>query len=130
MPRHQHTTLKTQTHKGEGGKELRFEDEVDKEQIYIHAQRDLDLLTENNRTEVIMNDSHLTIENDHFSHTRNNSHTTVDGEKRKQTGKGTWPTSRRRPFARWIGFVERLLAFLFVIFMITKFLINTTKFTF
>ncbi|MEP4466522.1 type VI secretion system tip protein TssI/VgrG, partial [Marinobacter alexandrii] len=63
LPEHKtRTTLKTQTHKGEGSNELRFEDEADKEQIYIHAQKDLDLLTEHNRTEVIRNDSHLTVE--------------------------------------------------------------------
>ncbi|MFT7339446.1 MAG: type VI secretion system secreted protein VgrG, partial [Marinobacter maritimus] len=87
LPEHKtRTTLKTQTHKGEGSNELRFEDEADKEQIYIHAQKDLDLLTENNRTEVIRNDSHLTVENDRFSHVKTNDHTTVDGEQRVKIG--------------------------------------------
>ena len=88
LPEHKtRTTLKTQTHKGEGSNELRFEDEADKEQVYIHAQKDLDLLTENNRTEVIKNDSHRTVENNDFSHIKGNAHSTVDGEKREQTGK-------------------------------------------
>ncbi|MGK0524699.1 MAG: type VI secretion system secreted protein VgrG, partial [Pseudomonadales bacterium] len=71
----------------EGSNELRFEDEADQEQIYIHAQKDLDLLTENNRTEVINNDSHLTVENDRFSHIKGSKHQTIDGEKREQIGK-------------------------------------------
>ncbi|WP_323753057.1 type VI secretion system Vgr family protein [Marinobacter sp.] len=88
LPEHKtRTTLKTKTHKGEGSNELRFEDEAGEEQIYVHAQKDLDLLTENNRTEVIKNDSHLTVENNRFSHTKGNSHHTVDGEKRELTGK-------------------------------------------
>ncbi|MGM0768541.1 MAG: type VI secretion system Vgr family protein [Pseudomonadota bacterium] len=88
LPEHKtRTTLKTQTHKGEGSNELRFEDEADQEQIYLHAQKDLDLLTENNRTEVIRNDSHRTVENDAFNHIKGNDHNTVDGEKREQTGK-------------------------------------------
>ena len=88
LPEHKtRTTLKTKTHKGEGSNELRFEDEAGEEQIYVHAQKDLDLLTENNRTEVTKNDSHLTVENNRFSHTKGNSHHTVDGEKREQTGK-------------------------------------------
>ncbi|MDV3502202.1 type VI secretion system Vgr family protein, partial [Marinobacter sp. M-5] len=88
LPEHKtRTTLKTQTHKGEGSNELRFEDEADKEQIYIHAQKDLDLLTENNRTEVIRNDSHCTVESDAFNHIKGDDHCTVDGEKREQTGK-------------------------------------------
>ncbi|MDK8464949.1 type VI secretion system tip protein VgrG [Marinobacter sp. SS13-12] len=87
LPEHKtRTTLKTQTHKGEGSNELRFEDEADKEQIFIHAQKDLDLLTENNRTEVIKNDSHRTVENNNFSHIKGNDHCTVDGEKRESVG--------------------------------------------
>ncbi|MFC7296618.1 bacteriophage T4 gp5 trimerisation domain-containing protein, partial [Marinobacter aromaticivorans] len=80
------TTLKTQTHKGEGSNELRFEDEADKEQIYVHAQKDLDLLTENNRTEVIKNDSHLSVGNDRFTHVKGSRHQTIDGEKRQTIG--------------------------------------------
>ncbi|MAO11701.1 bacteriophage T4 gp5 trimerisation domain-containing protein, partial [Marinobacter sp.] len=87
LPEHKtRTTLKTKTHKGEGSNELRFEDEADQEQIYVHAQKDLDLLTENNRTEVIKNDSHLTVENNRFSHTKGNSHHTTEGEHRESIG--------------------------------------------
>ncbi|KPP97870.1 type VI secretion system tip protein VgrG [Marinobacter sp. HL-58] len=87
LPEHKtRTTLKTQTHKGEGSNELRFEDEADKEQIYLHAQKDLDLLTENNRTEVIKNDSHLTVDNHRKAHIKGNDHCTVDGEKRESLG--------------------------------------------
>jgi len=87
LPEHKtRTTLKTQTHKGEGSNELRFEDEAAKEQIYIHAQKDLELLTENNRTEVIKNDSHLTVGNDRFSQVKANDHSTGDGEHREKIG--------------------------------------------
>ncbi|BES73437.1 hypothetical protein RE428_44550 [Marinobacter nanhaiticus D15-8W] len=88
LPEHKtRTTLKTQTHKGEGSNELRFEDEANQEQIYVHAQKDLDLLTENDRTEVIRNNSHLTVDNDRYSHIKANDHSTVDGEKREKVGK-------------------------------------------
>ncbi|KMQ75062.1 type VI secretion system Vgr family protein [Marinobacter subterrani] len=84
LPEHKtRTTLKTKTHKGEGSNELRFEDEADQEQIYVHAQKDLDLLTEHNRTEVVRNDSHLTVENNRFGHIKGNDHRTVDGEHRE-----------------------------------------------
>ncbi|WP_243411435.1 type VI secretion system Vgr family protein, partial [Marinobacter halophilus] len=87
LPEHKtRTTLKTKTHKGEGSNELRFEDEADQEQIYLHAQKDLDLLTENNRTEFIKNDSHLTVENNQFSHTKAAEHCTTDGESRVSVG--------------------------------------------
>ncbi|MFV8571594.1 bacteriophage T4 gp5 trimerization domain-containing protein, partial [Marinobacter sp. SBS5] len=41
---------------------------------------------ENNRTEVIKNDSHLTVANNRFSHTQGNSHHTTDGEHRESIG--------------------------------------------
>ncbi|WP_449285934.1 type VI secretion system Vgr family protein [Marinobacter sp. PE14] len=88
LPEHKtRTTLKTKTHKGEGSNELRFEDEAGEEQIYVHAQKDLALITENNRTEVIRNDRHLTVGNDRKAHIKGNDHATVNGEKREKTGK-------------------------------------------
>ncbi|UQG54257.1 MULTISPECIES: type VI secretion system tip protein TssI/VgrG [unclassified Marinobacter] len=81
------TVLKTQTHKGEGSNEVRFEDEAEKQQVYIHAQKNLDLLTENNRTEVIKNDSHLTVEKIRISHVKASEHETIGGGKRERTGK-------------------------------------------
>ena len=87
LPEHKtRTVLKTQTHKGEGSNELRFEDEAGQEQIYVHAQKDLDLLTEHDRTEVIRHDSHLTVENDRLGHIQANDHLTVDGERRESVG--------------------------------------------
>ena len=87
LPEHKtRTTLKTKTHKGEGSNELRFEDEADEEQIYVHAQKDLDLRTEHNRTEVIKNDSHLTVENNRFSQIKGDDHCTVGGDKRESIG--------------------------------------------
>ncbi len=87
LPEHKtRSTLKTKTHKGEGSNELRFEDEAGEEQVYVHAEKDQDLLTENNRTEVIKNDSHLALENNRFSHTKGNVHHTTDGEHRESIG--------------------------------------------
>ncbi|MBC7193289.1 MAG: type VI secretion system tip protein VgrG, partial [Marinobacter sp.] len=87
LPEHKtRTTLKTKTHKGEGSNELRFEDEAGEEQIYVHAQKDLDLLTENNRTEVVNNDSHTTVGNNRITHIKANDDLTVDGEARSFIG--------------------------------------------
>ena len=42
LPKHKtRSTFKTDTHKGRGYNELRFEDEKGEEEIYIHAQRDV-----------------------------------------------------------------------------------------
>lgn len=45
------STIKTNTSKGGGGfNEIRFEDKKDSEQIYVHAQKDMDRVVENART--------------------------------------------------------------------------------
>ncbi|PRY58287.1 hypothetical protein B0H98_1197, partial [Vreelandella songnenensis] len=78
------TVLRTQSHKAEGFNELRFEDEAGEEQIWLHAQKDLELLTLNDRTEEIQNDSHLKVHNDRISEIGNDDHHTVHGNRYTQ----------------------------------------------
>ncbi|WP_447529769.1 type VI secretion system Vgr family protein [Vreelandella sp. TE19] len=75
------TVLRTQSHKAEGFNELRFEDEAGEEQIWVHAQKDLELLTLNDRTEEIENDSFLNVKNDRISEVDHNDHHTVHGDR-------------------------------------------------
>ena len=50
LPEHKtRSTFKTNTHKGEGFNELRFEDEKSEEEIYVHAQKDMNIQVLNNR---------------------------------------------------------------------------------
>ncbi|MCL1060803.1 type VI secretion system tip protein VgrG [Shewanella benthica] len=76
------TGIKTQTHKGEGSNELRFEDECDKEEIYIHAQKDMNTLVENDQVTQIKHDQHLDVDNERFTRIKANDHLTVEGESR------------------------------------------------
>lgn len=58
--------IKTNSSKGGGGyNEFRFEDKKDKEQIYLHAQKDLTLDVLNDRFETIGHDETTTIKNAH-----------------------------------------------------------------
>ncbi|MDR5890375.1 MULTISPECIES: type VI secretion system Vgr family protein [Halomonas] len=85
LPEHKtRTVLRTQTHQGEGFNELRFEDQHDQEQIWVHAQKDLELLTENDRTEEIRRDSHLKVKRDRVTEIDRDDHHTVHGERRTQ----------------------------------------------
>ncbi|WP_025821250.1 type VI secretion system Vgr family protein [Shewanella marina] len=84
LPDHKtRTVIRTQTHQGEGFNELRFEDQAGQEEIYVHAQKDLNLLVEHDRIDHIKHDKHVTVENDRFSHIKGNEHITVDGESRE-----------------------------------------------
>ncbi|WP_275289103.1 type VI secretion system Vgr family protein [Halomonas elongata] len=86
LPEHKtRTVLRTQTHQGEGFNELRFEDQHDQEQIWLHAQKDLELLTENDRTEEIRRDSDLKIKRDRISELDRDDHLTVHGERREKS---------------------------------------------
>ena len=49
-------TLKSKTHKGEGFNELRFEDEQDQEEIYVHAQKDQNIHVNHDESRAIGND--------------------------------------------------------------------------
>ncbi|WP_016960031.1 type VI secretion system Vgr family protein, partial [Enterovibrio norvegicus] len=77
------TVLRTETHQGEGFNELRFEDQADKEEIYVHAQKDMNLLVENDRKDNIKHDLHLDVENERFSHIKVDDHLTVDGQSKE-----------------------------------------------
>ncbi|MCE9662830.1 type VI secretion system tip protein VgrG, partial [Halomonas sp. M5N1S17] len=85
LPEHKtRTVLRTQSHKGDGFNELRFEDEAEREQIWLHAQKDLELLTNNDRTEEIGNDSFLTVHNDRIGEVHADDHLTVHGQRHTQ----------------------------------------------
>lgn len=59
------STLKTNSSKGgEGFNELRFEDKKGEEQLFVHAQKDADLRTLNDRREYVGHDRSLTVERD------------------------------------------------------------------
>ncbi|MGJ0626305.1 bacteriophage T4 gp5 trimerisation domain-containing protein, partial [Xenorhabdus bovienii] len=67
------TTFKTKTHKGKGFNELRFEDAKGSEEVFIHAQKDINAHILNdethnighNRTHHIKHDAHLRIDNEY-----------------------------------------------------------------
>ena len=56
-------TIRSKTYKGSGFNELRFEDATGKEQVYIHAQKNMDTEVLNNRTTDVKVDHTETIGN-------------------------------------------------------------------
>jgi type VI secretion system secreted protein VgrG len=65
--------IKTRSTKGGGAQnynELRFEDKKDAEQIYIHAERNMDTMVENDET--------LTVDHDRTKHVKNDETNTID----------------------------------------------------
>ncbi len=59
------STIKTNSSLGgEGFNEIRFEDKKGEEQIFIHAEKDLDIRVKNDRRELVGNDRHLIVKRD------------------------------------------------------------------
>ncbi|MEI7123511.1 type VI secretion system tip protein VgrG [Pectobacterium versatile] len=83
LPAHKtRTVLRTETHQGEGFNELRFEDQAGQEEIYIHGQKDLNALIENDVVWHIKHDAHTDIDNERVTRIKANDHLTVENEKR------------------------------------------------
>ena len=86
LPEHKtRTVIRTQSHHSQGFNELSFDDKRDDERIYLHAQKNLALLTLNDRTETIKHDSHLTVDNDRVSEIHRDDHHTVHGQRFEHT---------------------------------------------
>ena len=74
LPEHKtRSTFKTRTHQGQGFNELRFEDENGHEEIFMHAQKDMNIEVLNDRAkdvghdqiEVVGNDKSIEVKGDH-----------------------------------------------------------------
>ncbi|WP_391091644.1 type VI secretion system tip protein TssI/VgrG [Vibrio sp. NH-UV-68] len=78
------TVIRSESHQGEGFNELSFEDQSQQEQVFVHAQKDLDIEVENDTTVHIKHDQHLTVDNHYFSHVKNHRNETVEGDKRNK----------------------------------------------
>ena len=57
-------TIKSQTHKGAGFNELRFEDELDRQEVFIHAEKDQNNVVKHNKTTRVGNDRDERVERD------------------------------------------------------------------
>ena len=81
------STLKSNSSKGgDGYNEIRFEDMAGQEQIFTHAQKDMDIRVENDRREWIGNDRNLIVKNDKNTLVENNAGATVYADETRLIG--------------------------------------------
>jgi type VI secretion system secreted protein VgrG len=80
LPDHKtRSTLKSNTVHGEGFNELRFEDAKDKEQVFIHGQKDMDLRIKGSYRDYVGGGRHQVTEGTHNSHVDENLYLKVLG---------------------------------------------------
>jgi len=83
------STLKTNSSKGgEGYNEIRFEDKKSSEQLFIHAQKDLDSRVENDSREWVGNERHQVVEKNSYEKIGGTLHTQVDGDHNEKVSGG------------------------------------------
>jgi len=96
LPLHKtRTTFKTKTHKGKGYNELRFEDEAGQEEIFVHAQKDQNIVVENDettkvghdRSEDVGNDEAVQIGNDRKESVGRDESLTIGQDRRETIGR-------------------------------------------
>jgi type VI secretion system secreted protein VgrG len=79
------SSIKSNSSKGGGGfNEIRFEDKKDKEQIFIHAQKDHDVRVENDLKEWIGRERHLIVTKDQLEKVEGDKHLTVMGDQNEK----------------------------------------------
>ncbi|KAB0656944.1 type VI secretion system Vgr family protein [Burkholderia diffusa] len=95
LPRHKtRMTIKSKTHKGDGFNELRFEDEKDQEEIFVHAQKDQNVHVNHDETTFVGHDRSENVEHDEtvaIGHDRketvgNDEQVTIGQDRRHQIG--------------------------------------------
>ncbi|WP_018652946.1 bacteriophage T4 gp5 trimerisation domain-containing protein, partial [Actinobacillus capsulatus] len=78
LPEHKsRMTIKSKTHKGNGFNELRFEDEKGQEEIFLHAEKDLNHIVKRNESTEVGNDRSEQVVRDENIHIGNNRRETV-----------------------------------------------------
>ena len=110
LPNHKtRTVLKTQTHKGDGSNEIRFEDEASIEQIYIHAQKDQDIVTNNIHRESVGVDQHTRIGRHKYEMITENEHRLVGKNVTEEYGQDHHQKVGRNIVQRVLGKVSRYI---------------------
>ncbi|WP_112134696.1 type VI secretion system Vgr family protein [Marinomonas primoryensis] len=81
LPEHKTKTVwRSDTHQGKGFNEISFEDQVDHEKVYLHAQKDQQEDILNDQLTQIGHDQHVNIGNDRFTEIKKDNHLTIEGE--------------------------------------------------
>jgi type VI secretion system secreted protein VgrG len=81
------STWRSSSSKGGGNSnEIRMDDTKGKEQFYVHAAYDYDMLVDHDRKETIVNESHHIVKGDHFERSKKDRHVYVDQNLNQKVG--------------------------------------------
>jgi type VI secretion system secreted protein VgrG len=69
---------------GAGFNEFRFEDKKGSEQVFMHAEKNMDIRVKNDLLEIVLNNNHQIIEKDQLEHVKGDKHDKVTGDHNEQ----------------------------------------------
>lgn len=72
---------------GEGFNEFRFEDKKGEEQIFMHAQKNMDVRVKNDSYQTIEHDKHLKVGNDEVQYVKHDRNITIDNDLVSKVGR-------------------------------------------
>ncbi len=82
------STLKSNSSKGgKGFNEIRFEDLKGSEEVFVHAQKNLDVRVKNDRKEWLGNDGHLLVKRDSLETVERDKHVQIKRDEIAETGR-------------------------------------------
>jgi len=86
LPKHKtRASFKTSsTLGGKGFNEIRIEDKKNHEQLFFHAEKDLDIRVKNDRRDAVKHDRHLIVDKNRYEHIKANSHHTIDNNQNEK----------------------------------------------
>lgn len=117
LPKHKtRSTFRTHTHDGtgtaQGFNELRFEDEKDREEIFVHAEKDMNIEVENDRSKRVERHQHEVVGVDKSIEVGGDHDETIGGNLSIAVGKNplsqTLMSKTRLLFSRAGGIMERM----------------------
>lgn len=88
-------TIKSQTHKGDGFNELRFEDELGRQEVFIHAERDQNNVVKHDESTFVGNDRSENVSRDEVLEVGRDRHATIARNERLDIGQDLLVTVAR-----------------------------------
>ena len=104
LPEHKtKMVLRSDTHKGDGFNEISFEDENDREKIYVHAEKDMEVHVENNRSKRVDRNQVESVGNNKSIEVGNNHHEVIGGNMTLMVGPNKLQSMVTGAFRKFTG---------------------------
>lgn len=80
------STIKTQSHKSKGANEIRFDDATGAEELFLHAQKNMEIRVRNDQREAVERDRHKKVGRDAFEAIDANAHLVIKADSHTRIG--------------------------------------------